>query len=85
MAKVVLAWPANPPEENVTGYSVFQDGTKIGTVAEPTIEIPNITPGVYAFNVAPINGWGDGPLSDPAMTPPAASKIPSISLTITIG
>lgn len=84
MANVVLTWPANPAEEQVTGYNIFQDGNQVGSTAETNFSINDIAPGVHEFTVAPVNVWGQGPLSDAVKTPPACSKIPSVSISIQI-
>jgi hypothetical protein len=84
MANVVLSWPANPTEEEVTGYNVFQDGNSVGSTTTPGITVPDVAPGVHEFVVAPVNVWGQGPLSDPVKTPLACSKIPSVSISISI-
>ena len=83
MAKVTLSWPASPADENVSKYRVKMDGVVAGEPTEPTLMI-TADPGVHEFSVAPVNAWGPGPVSDSAVTPNAASKIPSLSITITV-
>lgn len=84
MANVVLTWPANPPEEEVTGYNIFEDGNQVGSTAETNFTVADVPAGLHTFEVAPVNVWGQGPLSDPVKTPPACSKIPSVSISIQI-
>lgn len=84
MAKVTLSWPASPADEQVTGYSVTMDGTVVGTPTAPTCVVDPVTPGVHSFSVAPTNIWGPGPTSDSKATPPAAGKIGSLSISITV-
>jgi hypothetical protein len=83
MAKVTLSWPPSPADEQVSHYQVKMDDAEIGISTEPTFVKDNVQPGVHNFTVAPVNGWGPGPASDSKLTPPAASKIPSLSITIT--
>lgn len=75
MANVQLSWTANDAIEQVTKYNVYQDGTKVLEVASSPALLPNVVPGVRQFQVAPVNLWGEGPKSDPVVTPPAASKV----------
>jgi hypothetical protein len=84
MAKVTLSWPASPAAEQVTGYSVSMDGAVVGTPTAPTYVVDPVTPGVHSFAVAPVNIWGSGPASDAKATPGQASKIPNLTISITV-
>ena len=68
---VTLAWDANPPEENVTGYVVFwgtvartadvftgyEHELDVGNVTTVTVEIGSAFV-VYYFAAVAYNGWG---------------------------
>jgi hypothetical protein len=88
MADVQLNWVPAPtaPNENLTGYNVYKNGAKTGAVA-PDVTVYTdlaVTPGIYTYEVVASNIWGEGPKSDPVKSPPAASKVQSVSLTVKV-
>jgi|GEM_PF-3635249 hypothetical protein len=86
MATVSLSWPANPADENVIAYAVYQDGALVSSPAGTSVEIPDVVPGAHVFEIAAINeAWGEGPKSDPGTTPKACTKVGIITIKITIG
>ncbi len=84
MANVELAWQPNPPEEGVTGYVIYRNATELARTPQTSWVDQNVTPGQYVYEVASFNVWGDGPHSDPAKTPPAASKPSGVILSIKV-
>lgn len=82
-ARVRLTWDPSPAPELVTGYNVYEDGVLAGNVVVPAFE-KDIVPGIYAYTVAPVNVWGEGPLSDPVSTPPLCTKLGNISISISV-
>jgi len=89
-ADVPLAWDANPPEENVTGYVVFWGTVErsadvfvgyaheldVGNVTTVTVEIGSAFV-VYYFAAVAYNGWGlRSGYSDELVRPPDAPSKP---------
>ena len=87
---VTLAWDANPPEENVTGYVVFWGTVErsadvfvgyaheldVGNVTTVTVEIGSEYV-VYYFAAAAYNSWGlRSGYSDELVRPPDAPSKP---------
>jgi hypothetical protein len=84
MATVNLTWTASPAEEQVSAYNVYVDTAPFAAVQTPNATIPNIGAGAHSFAVAAVNVWGEGPLSDAVMTPPACGKIQNLNIQIVI-
>ena len=84
MADVVLTWSANPVDEGVSGYVVYKNGTEVARPSTTTFTDPNVSPGNYTYEVAAVNGWGDGPKSDSVKTPPPASKPQNLVLVVKV-
>jgi hypothetical protein len=83
-ATVTLSWTPSPAAEQVTKYNVYGDGGLLGSPTSPDFVINLVTPGVHSFTVAPVNVWGEGPMSDPVLTPPACSNITNVAISITV-
>jgi len=86
-ANVNISWPANPAAEQIQNYSVFAstNGGPQGllvTTTNTSIAIPNLTTGQYQFQVRANNIWGPGPASTPVGTPPPATAVVNVSITI---
>lgn len=91
MADVQLKWDANAIDEGVQEYAVFKNGNEIGRVQQttpPTPQLtftdPNVTPGVYTYEVAANGAWGLSAKSDPKATPKPASKPSGVVLTVKV-
>src|SRR5207244_2180657 len=58
-----LNWTAVTPPSNctITAYTVFQNGTSIGTTANPTFSVSGLSPGgMFTFTVAATDAAGTG-------------------------
>lgn len=53
-----LVWDANPPEDNVTNYTVRLDGTIVGNPTIPSQTITFTTAGKHILTVTATNEWG---------------------------
>jgi hypothetical protein len=82
---VKLGWEANPPQEMVEKYVIYQArGTNVSFVPVVTVlgttnvgVVKNLTPGTYRFVVVAQNGIGNAPPSNEVMVPtnaPTATK-----------
>ena len=83
-ASVTLAWDPNPAAEQVTGYSVYQDGAKVWSGAATTATLANVAPGAHAFTATASNLWGESAQSLPVTTPPAPGAPKSVTVTVTV-
>jgi len=86
-ANVNIAWPANAAAEQIANYSVFAstNGGPQGlliTTTNTSIAVPNLPVGQYQFQVRANNVWGAGPASTPVGTPPPASAVVNVTITI---
>ena len=85
---VTIAWDANPPEENVSGYRVHY-GTVSRTYTE-VVDVANVTtialqldPGVYFLNVLAYNAAGDSDFPEElVVTMPGAPPTPPKGLRV---
>lgn len=62
-AAATLNWTAVTPPANctITAYTVFQNGTSIGTTANPTLSVSGLSPGTtFTFTVAATDSAGTG-------------------------
>lgn len=84
MPSIMVNWSPNPPEEEISSYSVHMDGALVGSTPAPSFEIPEVTPGVHVIEIAAVNAWGPGPGSDPVRTPVAPSKPGGVVISIVI-
>jgi hypothetical protein len=88
---VRVTWPANPAEEQVSNYRLYQSVnggsfnflTDKGTSTQH--DILNPSPGVYAFKVEAQNLAGNSPQSDPGSSPGTPSKpgTPTVTVIVT--
>jgi hypothetical protein len=83
MADVIVSWSSNPAEEQITGYRVFLDGAGTPPVQSPHT-FQDVPMGTHSIEVAAIGPWGEGPHSDPVVTPPAATKPAGVNIVIQI-
>ena len=81
---VTLAWDPNPAAEQVTGYSVYQDGVKVWSGPATTATVANVAPGPHSFTATAVNLWGESPQSLPATTPPGPSAPKGVAITVTV-
>lgn len=85
-SKVTLQWDANNSAEQIQGYNIYVDNTKVKEVLEPTA-IVTVEPGQHSFQISSKNLWGESGLSETISTPPKAtvpSGIKVITVTTTI-
>lgn len=85
-ATINLAWSANPAEQEVVKYTVYEfDGTTytklVDTVAN-TAALTNVTPGVHTYVVTAWNVWLESDKSLPVTTPPPATAPQTIVIVI---
>jgi len=88
---IVVSWPANPVEEGVTKYQVFEskDGSPLAfkaNVVPPAHELTilNPLPGVYAWAVKSENFVGASALSPASSGPAIPSVPPAPTITVTV-
>lgn len=87
---VVLTWNANPANQNVTGYKVYQASaaagpwTSVSTVATNKATLLNIQPAVYFFRVTANNSWGESIPSNVVSTPIPAGAPGNVVVTIIV-
>jgi hypothetical protein len=86
MASIKLDWPANPSNELVESYKLYQavDGGNfdyLQTVFSNTVTLNNVT-GDRAWKVSAVNLAGEGDQSDPVATPglPSAPGTPTLTV-----
>ena len=60
-----FAWTANDPSQNVTSYSLFQDGVLCGSPVTPAGSCTVTVAGLHVFTVSATNSFGTSPLSAP--------------------
>lgn len=98
-ADLRIVWDdPNPPEQQVTGYTVYErfgdaapytyskilDVATLPTEAAPAV-LTGVVPGRHVYVVTARNLWGDSPYSEPGRTPPAGTAAPmNISITVVI-
>ena len=89
-ASVSLTWDANPPEQGVTFYSVYEligtTWTKLQSTPETTVALQDLAPGPHRYAVTASNATGESGRSNevtatPA-TPPANLRVITITLTV---
>jgi hypothetical protein len=56
---VVLTWTASNDNVGVAGYTIFQTGVAVTTVAGPTATITGLAPGTYSFQVQAYDAAGN--------------------------
>ena len=83
-ATVVLSWPANPADEQVSSYNVYRDGTVVGSPTSPGFTDTGVAPGVHSYEVAAVNIWGEGPHSDPVTTPAPCTKVVNVTINVSV-
>lgn len=89
MATYRLSWPANPVEEQVVEYVIYQmkDGNPFSELARVPVtqtqfDIVNPSPGLYVWKVAAVNLAGEGSQSPTVSSPevPSPPGQPTIEL-----
>lgn len=83
MPNTTIAWQPNPAEEQIKNYKVYIDNAAIAQPTDPTF-VTDLTPGQHKIEVSAVNDWGEGPKSDPISTPPSASKVGGLNVTVTV-
>lgn len=86
---VQLQWVDNPAEDGVTGYSVYQDGVKLGDTQASEYLVEGLQPGrSYAFYVTAVNDYDEGPASEilrvttlPAPEVPTGLRVENLAAT----
>jgi hypothetical protein len=89
---IVLTWDANPIDENISSYRLYEQvgggWTKIAETPLPspaiiptTLTVPRIGDGKHTFSVAAVNIYGEGPMSDPVAVSAKATKVKGIRVT----
>lgn len=58
-----LVWSANPAEENVTSYKIYQNGSLVSTQSNTSFTFSGLSVGTYTFNVLAVNEYGESPQS----------------------
>lgn len=89
MVNVKVSWVAGLPAELVTGYNVYQDGTKVNTDPIPELEfaISNVSGGSHSYAVSAVNILGEGPQSDPisiAVPSGLPSKVVNVTVSVSV-
>jgi hypothetical protein len=74
MANVRLSWPANPSNQLVTGYDVWENRNNgfwniVATVPTPEYIVQDPSPGLYRWKVAAVNLAGTSGFSNEAVGP----------------
>ena len=75
-----LVWDANPADQQVTKYTIYRDGIKIGETSATTYDLAGISPGIYTFTVRAVNVWGESADSNPAVSPALAGNVSGVDL-----
>ncbi|MEW9698892.1 basic secretory protein-like protein [Paenibacillus sp. SI8] len=66
---VSLSWNASTDNVGVTGYDIYQAGTKVGTSASTSFTITGLSAGtVYAFTVKAVDAAGNASLASAALS-----------------
>jgi hypothetical protein len=89
---ITLSWPANPSEDGVTRYAVYEskDGSALAFKAAvapspvPSLNILNPLPGVYTWAVRAENFVGNSALSASATGPAIPSVPPAPTIVVTV-
>ena len=88
---ITVGWPANPVEEGVTKYQVYEskDGAPMAFKANVTppsheLVISNPLPGVYAWAVKAENFVGMSPLGEVSEGPAIPSTPPAPTITVVV-
>lgn len=85
-ASVILSWDANPVDQEVTGYKVYQATAVTGpftliTNTPITSVVLTLTPGKYFWYVTATNFWGESLPSETVHTPANVSGIVTLKVT----
>jgi predicted phage tail protein len=81
-ANITVAWDANPAAESVIKYTVYQaigptgSFVKVSDTTSTTLLIPNLTPGLYRFQVTASSVWGESAPSNIVQTPVTPATAP---------
>jgi predicted phage tail protein len=81
-ANITLAWDANLAAENIIKYTVYQavgptgSFVKVSDTTSTTLLIPNLTPGLYRFQVTASNVWAESAPSNIVQTPVTPATAP---------
>jgi hypothetical protein len=79
-----VSWTPRPTAEGATGYNIYRDNVKIGSVAAANAEYidKSVPTGPHAYTVAATDMWGEGPKSDPVSTSPGVGKVTGVAVTV---
>lgn len=89
-ASVVVYWDPNPPEDEVTGYHVYQSTNVLGpfdvvaTTSGTNATVTNIDQGQYYFYVTASNFWGESRPSETVNTPDLADGVTNTHIKLGI-
>ena len=53
-----LSWAANPAGDNITSYTVYNNGSSIGTSTSPSYSLTSLASGIYSLSVSATNSLG---------------------------
>jgi hypothetical protein len=89
MTRVKISWPANPVEQLVTSYKVWEgfltpgNPTLVGTTSETSLEL-DVAPGRYAWSVSAVNLAGESGRSAVVYSPaiPTIPETPTIEIVV---
>jgi Fibronectin type 3 domain-containing protein len=71
-----LTWSANPSEDNVTSYNIYENGSKIGTSDKSSYDFSGLTSGTYQFTVSAVNAGGESAQSSAVSYTVTVSDVP---------
>ena len=82
-AQVTLEWDPNPAGEEITKYTLYEDGSAkwSGTATTATLET---TPGVHRYTATATNVWGESEPSEPAVTPGGAQPPAGLRVSVVV-
>lgn len=86
-ADITLVWDPNDPEDQVTGYRLYQSTNVagayqyIGSTNGTNFVVRNLTPGVYFFYCTASNLWTESLPSNTVKTPPVPSAVKKLVVT----
>lgn len=91
-AAIKLAWPANPADELVSEYKVWQskDGSPLAVIAtvpaaaSPEYLINSPLPGAYQWAISAVNFAGQSPNGPVSNGPAAPSTPPAPTVTVVV-
>jgi hypothetical protein len=83
-ADIRVTWTQRPAAESATGYNIYRDAVKVGSVPATTAEYidKSVPAGQHAYTVTATDMWGEGPASDPASTSPGVGKVTGVAIEV---